>query len=79
MSFATFKVESQIFYRSSLSYGLVNLKPLVDGHVLCIPKRVVPRLSDLHGDEISDLFLSVQTIAKTLVRSRHLQGWVVVD
>lgn len=70
MSFAKFNVESQIFFRSAsgLTYGLVNLKPIVPGHVLLIPRRVVPRIADLEPAEVSDLFLSVQRVAGTLVR-----------
>lgn len=69
MSFAKFNVDSQIFFTSRLSHGLVNLKPIVPGHVLVIPKRVVPRLSELKEEEVTDLFLSVQRIAHVVVRS----------
>lgn len=68
MSFSKFNVESQIFFRSRRSLGLVNLKPIVPGHVLVIPRRVVPRLADLEEEEVSDLFLSVQTVTRVLVR-----------
>ena len=30
LRFSTFDVTKQVFYRSSLSMGLVNLKPIVD-------------------------------------------------
>jgi bis(5'-adenosyl)-triphosphatase len=64
--FHTFNVERQIFLRSSKSFGLVNLKPLLPGHVLICPQRVVPRLADLSPEEISDLFLSVQKVTRVL-------------
>ena len=67
MSFAKFNVESQIFFRSTKSYGLVNLKPIVRGHVLLIPRRVVARLGDLSPEEVGDLFSSVQRVARVLV------------
>ena len=53
--------KNQVFYvsKSNLSYGLVNLKPLVEGHVLIISKRVVSKLSDLTPDEFADLIHSV--------------------
>ncbi|KAG8964452.1 hypothetical protein FRC03_001768 [Tulasnella sp. 419] len=60
--FSAFDVTCQTFFRSKLSYAIVNLKPIVPGHVLVIPNRVVPRLSDLTHDEISDLFNSVAKI-----------------
>ena len=31
-----------------------------------IPRRVVPRLTDLHPEEITDLFLSVQRIGRVV-------------
>ena len=38
---------SQIFFETSLSVAIVNLKPIVPGHVLIIPKRVEARLLKL--------------------------------
>ncbi|EIW69071.1 hypothetical protein TREMEDRAFT_31446, partial [Tremella mesenterica DSM 1558] len=57
-----------VFFRSSSSVGIVNLKPLLPGHVLLIPRRIVPRLADLRSDEVIDLFLSVQKVGKILER-----------
>jgi len=54
---------SQIFFQSELSMGLVNLKPVVPGHVLVIPKRVVHRFKDLTPAEVADLMVSAQTIS----------------
>lgn len=48
--------EREVFASSSLSLGFVNLKPVVPGHVLFIPRRVVPRLADLTPDELADLW-----------------------
>lgn len=67
MSFAKFNVETQIFFSSRLSHALVNLKPIVPGHVLVIPQRIVPRIADLKSEEVSDLFLSVQRVAAVVV------------
>jgi bis(5'-adenosyl)-triphosphatase len=57
---------SQIFFESRLSYGVVNLKPIVPGHVLVISKRIVPRFGELSSDEVIDLYSSVHTITKRL-------------
>lgn len=61
---------SQIFHLSPmrLSFALVNLKPLLPGHILICPVRVVPRLSQLSAREISDLFLTVRRVSRTLER-----------
>lgn len=57
---------SQIFYESALSLGIVNLKPIVPGHVLIISKRVCPRFVDLSVDEVDDLFRSVHKISRVI-------------
>lgn len=72
--FAGFKVESQIFYRTRLSCALVNLKPIVPGHVLVIPRRVVPRFAQLTTDEVSDLFLAAQHVSSVLARAYASTG-----
>ena len=56
--------QSQIFYRSpsNLSAAIVNLKPIIPGHVLVISTRVVPRLNQLTSDEYSDLFQTVRVV-----------------
>ena len=55
-----------VFFRSQLSMGFVNIKPVVPGHVLVSPLRVVDRFSDLTEAEVSDLFLSTQRIARVV-------------
>jgi bis(5'-adenosyl)-triphosphatase len=59
---------SQVFYRTPLSFCLVNLKPLLPGHILVCPLRPVKHLSDLHPQEVSDLFSTVQLCTRTLKR-----------
>ena len=55
---------SQIFYRSTHSMAIVNLKPLVPKHVLVLPYRVVERFADLSKEEVTDLYHSVHTIGR---------------
>ncbi|WVR04006.1 hypothetical protein IAU60_001005 [Kwoniella sp. DSM 27419] len=64
--FSAFDVSRQVFYRTPLSFGIVNLKPLLPGHVLICPRRVVPRLADLEAKEVTDLFLAVQHVGRVL-------------
>ncbi|WVQ62796.1 uncharacterized protein L199_000944 [Kwoniella botswanensis] len=75
--FSIFDVTKQVFYSTPLSIGIVNLKPLLPGHVLIIPKRVVPRLSDLNPPEITDLFLTVQKVGKGLERYYNAQALTI--
>lgn len=72
--FSNFPVSSQVFYRSSLSFAIVNLKPLLPGHILVCPKRVVPRLHDLRADEVADLFLAVQKLGTALEKIFDADG-----
>ena len=64
--FGRFIVTLQVFHLTPHSMALVNLKPLLPGHVLVCPRRVAPRLSDLTSDEVSDLFLTVQRVGRML-------------
>jgi len=73
LKFGPFTVTSQVFHvsKSRLSYGLVNLKPLLPGHVLICPVRCVPRLSQLSVQETSDLFITVRRVSRMLERVFH--------
>eukprot|EP00124_Ichthyophonus_hoferi_P001554 Ihof_evm3s84 gene=Ihof_evmTU3s84 len=67
------KAEVQVFLSTRLSLGIVNLKPLLPGHVLLIPRRVVARMCDLTQDETSDLFLlATQVVGPRL--EKHYGG-----
>lgn len=58
----------KVFHSTPLSFALVNLKPLLPGHVLVSPRRVVPRFSDLSHAEVVDLFVTVQRVARMIER-----------
>ena len=59
---------SVVFFRSKLSIGFVNIKPVLPGHVLVSPIRVAKRFSDLTEDEVADLFKSTQKIGRVIER-----------
>jgi bis(5'-adenosyl)-triphosphatase len=61
-------VRCQVFHVSRLSFAVVNLKPLLPGHVLVSPRRVVPRFNDLSAAEVQDLFLTVQRVSRMVER-----------
>mmetsp|Transcript_6923 Transcript_6923/g.22466 ORF Transcript_6923/g.22466 Transcript_6923/m.22466 type:complete len:306 (-) Transcript_6923:319-1236(-) len=52
----------QVFFASESSLAVVNLKPLVPGHVLVIPRRVAPTLCDLTDDEATDLWRTARHV-----------------
>ncbi|KAL3474354.1 HIT-like domain-containing protein [Aspergillus californicus] len=66
--FGPFLVTPQVFHQTPLSIALVNLKPILPGHVLISPRRVVPRVSDLTPPETADLFLTVRRVGRMLER-----------
>ncbi|CAA9961827.1 hypothetical protein CFE70_005238 [Pyrenophora teres f. teres 0-1] len=68
IKFGTFVVTSQVFHVTRLSFAIVNLKPLLPGHVLVSPRRVVPRFNDLSAAEVQDLFLTAQRVSRMVER-----------
>ncbi|EOA83815.1 Dinucleoside triphosphate hydrolase [Exserohilum turcicum] len=66
--FGSFVVTSQVFHVTRLSFAIVNLKPLLPGHVLVSPRRVVPRFNDLSTAEVHDLFATVQRVSRMVER-----------
>ena len=45
----------------------VNLKPIVPGHVLVTPRRVVERVADMTPEEAADLFLTARFMSRFLL------------
>lgn len=61
--FYQYVVDSQVFFKSQYSYALVNLKPLVPGHVMVVPLRTsVLRFGDLTPPESQDYMASLQLV-----------------
>ena len=66
-----------MFLGSALTYAFVNLKPLVPGHVLISPKRVVPRLHGLSADEQRDLWRTVLAVQNIVGRAHATRDFIV--
>ncbi|KAF7784225.1 hypothetical protein Agabi119p4_390 [Agaricus bisporus var. burnettii] len=66
--FSSFEVTRQAFYRTALSYAIVNIKPILPGHVLVVPTRPVSRLADLNAAELTSLMHSVQRVGSVIER-----------
>ncbi|KAI1368063.1 HIT domain-containing protein [Xylaria arbuscula] len=66
--FGPFDVTTQVFLTTPHSFALVNLKPLLPGHVLVCPRTLHKRLTDLSADEVTDLFGAVQRVQRMLAR-----------
>ncbi|XP_058205407.1 bifunctional bis(5'-adenosyl)-triphosphatase/adenylylsulfatase FHIT [Rhododendron vialii] len=66
-TFGPYKISfKEVFYSTDLSYAMVNLRPVLPGHVLVCPRREVKRFADLTAEETSDLWLTAQKIGKRL-------------
>ncbi|XP_077058784.1 bis(5'-adenosyl)-triphosphatase isoform X2 [Siphateles boraxobius] len=63
---------SAVFLKTELSFALVNRKPVVPGHVLVCPLRVVERFRDLRPEEVADLFMTTQRVADGI--EKHFQA-----
>lgn len=57
-----------MFLTTPYSFALVNIKPLLPGHVLICPRQPHRRLTDLSAPELTDLFESVQRVQRMLAR-----------
>ncbi|KAF2864539.1 HIT-like protein [Piedraia hortae CBS 480.64] len=75
--FGPFNVTSQVFHTTAHSFAVVNLKPLLPGHVLVCSLAVKPRLSDLTHEETVDLFSTVRRVQQTLARLYRADGFNV--
>ncbi|KAG9230615.1 putative Bis-tetraphosphatase [Amylocarpus encephaloides] len=72
--FGQFEISDQVFHLSSLCYALVNIKPILPGHVLVIPYRQAKRLTDLTQEEVTDIFTTVQKVQKMLAKKYFASG-----
>ncbi|KAK2951074.1 putative Nitrilase and fragile histidine triad fusion protein NitFhit [Blattamonas nauphoetae] len=52
----------QIFFITEFSFAFVNIKPIVPGHILISPQRIVQKFADLTTEEASDMFLLAKHI-----------------
>ncbi|KAK4165905.1 HIT-like domain-containing protein [Cladorrhinum sp. PSN259] len=64
--FGPFEVTSQVFLTTPHSFALVNLKPLLPGHVLVCPRAPHRRLTSLSRTELTDLWTTVQRVQRML-------------
>jgi len=71
MRFGKFVIpSSHIFYRTKLSVAFVNLRPIVPGHVLIMPERIVAKMEDLSEDEYLDVWRSVRKV-QAILKDHH--------
>ena len=64
--FSRFDVTDQTFYETEHAVAIVNLKPVVPGHVLVIPRTPHKRLADIPAHELGALFEAVQSVGRVV-------------
>ncbi|XP_010931420.1 bifunctional bis(5'-adenosyl)-triphosphatase/adenylylsulfatase FHIT isoform X2 [Elaeis guineensis] len=68
-TFGPHKIDrSLVFYSTPLSFAMVNLRPVLPGHVLVCSRREVKRFVDLSADETCDLWLTAKEVCGRLER-----------
>ncbi|WKY05618.1 hypothetical protein Q1695_006096 [Nippostrongylus brasiliensis] len=76
--FAEFPIASDtIFYKSALSFAFVNLKPVLNGHVLVCPKRICNHLTELSDAETADLFIVAKKVQRMLEKFHNVTSSTV--
>lgn len=70
MRFGRFIIpEASVFCRSARAAAFVNLRPIVPGHVLVVPRKIVPHMSDLGDEDYTGLWGLVRTVQSTLQKA----------
>ncbi|PRT56222.1 Bifunctional bis(5'-adenosyl)-triphosphatase/adenylylsulfatase FHIT [Wickerhamiella sorbophila] len=66
MRFGSYTVSEQVFYQTRKSFAIVNIRPILPGHVLVCPIRPVERFSQLNPEEVADLFQAVHSVSRAI-------------
>ena len=61
--------KKETFYESNRCIAIVNIKPVVAGHILIIPKRHAEKFVELTEEEIADMFGSVKNVYDILIKA----------
>ncbi|KAF9518907.1 hypothetical protein BS47DRAFT_166474 [Hydnum rufescens UP504] len=75
--FSAFDVTKQAFHIGKTCFGIVNISPIVPGHVLVIPNRIVPRLRDLSPEEIADAFQTASRIGSVIEQAFEAESLTI--
>ena len=68
--FSRFPIDRRtVFHATELTFAFTNLKPVIPGHVLISPIRVVDRISHLSPSELSDLFSCAQLVGDAVLKA----------
>jgi diadenosine tetraphosphate (Ap4A) HIT family hydrolase len=66
------------FYESTHCYGIYNHKPIVQGHIMVIPKKHYQRLHELSAEEKHDLIDSVEACTRILKKAYGIPDFSIL-
>ncbi len=61
-------INSQVYYKTKYLYVLYNIKPILPGHSLIIPKRHVEFLSELKDEEWLEVIKVIRKVVPVLLK-----------
>lgn len=69
------KAPAKIYYEDEHSLAFPNLNPIVEGHVMVIPKAHATNMLDIDSDDLKALVESTQKVAKNVVKEYKAAGF----
>lgn len=66
---------ASIFYEDEHSLAFPNLNPIVDGHVMVVPKRHAVNMLDIDTQDLEALVASTQEVARKVVDEYKATGF----
>lgn len=72
-------LEAQSFYETKLSWALIPYKPVVEGHILILPKRHVERLEQVTQEEMADFKEVLEKVDPILRKLAQAGGSLILE
>ena len=71
-------IKNEFFYETKQTLALYNLKPVIKGHCLVIPRRHKERFADLSSIERNELLQSVNKVCILLQQVHHARAFSIL-
>ncbi len=68
------EIEANKIFENSSAFAFLDANPLVDGHVVVVPKGHVERFSDMDGEAAAGLFDAVQAVHDAILSGLDADG-----
>jgi histidine triad (HIT) family protein len=69
------EIPSEILYETDKVISIIDIMPIHYGHALIIPKKEYRNFLEVPEDELGELFIITQKVAKSLVKTFNLDGF----